>query len=216
MQIAILAPPRATSAGDLSDALAYTREVMGEEAIEGYEQYIEENPDEALWVLMERYTPLSPSNGPIRPRRRRSRSRHSLSDLGNTRLGYAPLAEHIREAARQTGLPAALIDAVIRTESGYRPHAVSRTGAVGLMQLMPGTAREMGVRDRHDPRQNILGGSRYLRKMYDRFGRIEHAIAAYNAGPGNVRKYGGIPPFKETRRYVKVVMARWRGSSVGR
>ena len=132
--------------------------------------------------------------------------------LGAVRLNYQALRSFIAEASRATGLPQALIDAVIRTESGYRPQAVSRAGAQGLMQLIPSTARRMGVIDPFDPRQNIMGGSRYLRRLYDKFGSLKLAIAAYNAGPGAVRKHKGIPPYKETQRYVQVVLGRFKNS----
>jgi soluble lytic murein transglycosylase-like protein len=111
-------------------------------------------------------------------------------------------------------LPPALIDAVIRTESGYRPRAVSRVGAIGLMQLMPRTALSVGVTDAFDPRQNVLGGARYFKKQLDRFGSVALAAAAYNAGPARVAKYKGVPPFRETRRYVKAVLSRFENSKL--
>ena len=111
----------------------------------------------------------------------------------------------IEEAARETKLDSALISSVIRAESNGDPNAVSPAGAKGLMQLIDSTARELKVQDAFDPRQNIRAGSRYLRQMLDRFGDLKLALAAYNAGPGNVTKHGGMPPFKETRTYVRRV-----------
>lgn len=215
---ALLLVSSAALAGDLSDALRFTREVMGEEAIEGYESFIDEDPNEALALLLARHVVRgrAPEDYGPNDRRRYRRShqrRPPFQQLGKVRLTHADLAAHIDEAALETGLPAALIDAVIRTESGYRPHAVSRAGAMGLMQLMPATARSVGVRDPFDPRQNIRGGARYLRRMYDRFRDLRMAIAAYNAGPGAVSRHRGIPPFRETRRYVQVVMDRFRKRS---
>jgi soluble lytic murein transglycosylase-like protein len=112
----------------------------------------------------------------------------------------------IEEASSRTGLPETLIAAVIETESGYRPDAVSSAGAQGLMQLMPGTARSLGVDDPLDPKENVLGGSEYLRKQLSRFGSVEKALAAYNAGPRAVEQFGGIPPFRETQNYVRRVL----------
>lgn len=112
----------------------------------------------------------------------------------------------IQEAANLHDLDAALIRAVMRTESAFNPTAVSPVGAQGLMQLMPALAREMGVVDAFDPRDNIMGGAKYLKQLLTaQRGNIPLALASYNAGPGNVRKFKGIPPFKETRNYVRKI-----------
>ena len=114
----------------------------------------------------------------------------------------------IQEAAQKYGLAPQLIEAVIRAESGFKVDAVSVAGAQGLMQLMPATAKDLGVTNPFDIRQNIDGGTRYLRQMFDLFGGDARlALSAYNAGPGNVQKYGGDVPFPETRRYVARVLA---------
>jgi soluble lytic murein transglycosylase-like protein len=116
--------------------------------------------------------------------------------------------EIIQEAAAEYDLDANLIRAVMQTESAFHPYAVSRAGAEGLMQLMPALADEMGVSDSFDPRENIMGGARYLKRLLDYHnGDLDLALASYNAGPGNVERYGGIPPFRETRKYVKTIKA---------
>jgi hypothetical protein len=103
-----------------------------------------------------------------------------------------------------------LLRGIIEVESAFHPNATSCVGAGGLMQLMPGTARHLGCGDRYDPEQNIAAGARYIRQMYDKFGDYNLAIAAYNAGPGNVEKHGGIPPFAETQNYVRKVVRAWQ------
>ncbi|MEL7182324.1 MAG: lytic transglycosylase domain-containing protein [Pseudomonadota bacterium] len=112
-----------------------------------------------------------------------------------------------REAARRHGIPEDLFLRLIRQESGWNPNAVSNKGAMGLAQLMPGTARGLGVNPR-DPIQNLDGGARYLAQQYRKFGSWRLALAAYNAGPGAVEKHGGVPPFRETRNYVRVILGR--------
>ena len=118
----------------------------------------------------------------------------------------APFEASITEHARRQGVAADLVRAVIQVESAFNPTAVSSKGAMGLMQLMPATATELGVRNPFDPDQNIRGGVAYLRRLLDRYdGKVELALAAYNAGIGNVEKYGDVPPFKETKNYVKKI-----------
>lgn len=112
------------------------------------------------------------------------------------------LSDIVEKQAKRYNLDPMLIEEVIRQESNFKNQATSRVGAQGLMQLMPGTARMMGVRDTSDPEQNVAGGSRYLAQQLTRFGRLDYALAAYNAGPGAVTSYGGIPPYAETRNYV--------------
>lgn len=118
--------------------------------------------------------------------------------------GVRPL---LLAAARQEGVPPALLAAVVDQESGFNPRAVSKAGAKGLTQLMDGTARSLGVKDPFDPWQNLVGGARFLRAMLDRFhGSVPLALAAYNAGPGAVESYHGIPPYAETQTYVRRVL----------
>jgi hypothetical protein len=117
---------------------------------------------------------------------------------------------YIREGALIYRLPEAFVRAVMRVESNFYPDAVSNRGAMGLMQLMPGTASAMGVLDAFDARQNILGGTRFLRVLANSFGGdLVRTIAAYNAGPGAVQRYDGIPPYAETRRYVQRVLTHY-------
>jgi hypothetical protein len=149
-----------------------------------------------------------------------SRPDHKITDKGTVetlldKTGAQPVAltdqqiikDTVRKAAAKYNLPPALITAVIRAESNFEVGAVSSAGAQGLMQLMPATAKELGVKNPFDIEQNIDGGTKYLRKMLDRFGgSVRKALAAYNAGPGTVMKYNGRVPYPETRQYVKRVL----------
>ncbi len=131
-------------------------------------------------------------------------------------LAGAPPAGELRELARNTavrhGLDPDLVLAVASVESGFRPEAVSPKGALGLMQLMPKTAEALGVENALDPVQNLDGGARYLGQLLTLYGGdLTRALAAYNAGEGAVHRHGGVPPYRETRAYVKKVIERYRG-----
>ncbi len=129
-------------------------------------------------------------------------------DSGDVYPDYRRIAE---ETARKYGVSPRLAKSMIEVESGWNPGALSRKGAMGLMQLMPETARLYGISDPFDPEENIDAGIRYLKYLIDRFGKLEFALAAYNAGPTTVDKYRGIPPFRETRNYVKAIMGLYNG-----
>ncbi len=128
-----------------------------------------------------------------------------LAELGR------PYEGHIRAAAKEHRIDPALVAAVIQAESNYQPRAISRKGARGLMQLMPATARRLGVRSAFDPRENIRGGTAYLSELADRFGdtSVDLILAAYNAGERAVESHGGIPPYRETQDYVRKVRSIW-------
>ncbi|HET7875229.1 MAG TPA: transglycosylase SLT domain-containing protein [Methylomirabilota bacterium] len=149
------------------------------------------------------------TNAPTDPRYK------AIPGMSGTARGWLRVPEatrvryhvEIREIAGRYGVEQSLVEAVIRAESAFNPHAVSRRGARGLMQLMPQTAYVLGVRDSFNPRQNIEGGVRHLRYLIDRYpGNLALALAAYNAGEGAVDAYGGIPPYPETQQYVEKIL----------
>jgi soluble lytic murein transglycosylase-like protein len=126
------------------------------------------------------------------------------SDQGG---GSTPFGAEIDAAAARYGIDPALLRGLVRQESGFDPRAHSSVGAMGLTQLMPGTAASLGVTDPYDPVQSLDGGARYLREMLDRFGDDPaKALAAYNAGPGAVARFGGVPPYAETQHYVQNIL----------
>ncbi len=127
------------------------------------------------------------------------------------RLSRGEMNSLAERKAREYGLSPELVKSVIEVESNWDPRARSRKGALGLMQLMPETAKELGVRNPFDPEANIDGGTRYLKYLIERFGDLELALAAYNAGPTVVEKYGMVPPIRETREYVRKILSRYQG-----
>ena len=137
------------------------------------------------------------------------------TDRNSLNCGRADLDAIFSAAGLRYGISPDLLKAVAKVESGFNPKVVSKAGAIGMMQLMPGTARALGVTDPYDPEQNIMGGAKYLRDQLDRFGGdVRLALAAYNAGPGAVTKYGGIPPYKETQNYVPKVLGYCNGDGL--
>lgn len=145
------------------------------------------------------------ASSPQAPQRAVAASKTAAGEAG------APLSRIIEQAARKYGVDPALAKAVAKTESNYDPDATSSAGAAGVMQLMPETARALGVKNLYDPQENIEGGVKYLREMLTTFdGDVTKAVAAYNAGPQAVKNYQGVPPYAETRDYVRKVLDIYR------
>ena len=171
----------------------------------------------AQWVRGDdRVTVLSPSQRSVDDMAAAMREGRRSFELFRSYTGEAanreylqglPYGSEILGAAEVYGLDAMLVAAVVEVESGFHPHAVSQMGALGLMQVMPDTGLMYGVTDLTDPRSNVYAGARYFSELLEYFsGDLELALAAYNAGPGNVKRYGGVPPFRETRAYVQKVL----------
>jgi cell wall-associated NlpC family hydrolase len=161
-----------------------------------------EQPQESFQTVLDTQFGSGPS-APAIPGAATAGTTAAVSGLGEA----SPYDAMIVEAAQANNVPPALVKAVVRAESGFDPNAVSRAGAQGLMQLMPSTAAGLGVTDPFDPKQNLMGGAKFLRGLLDRFiGDVSKALAGYNAGPGAVEKYGGIPPYAETQAYVPKVL----------
>jgi hypothetical protein len=144
-------------------------------------------------------------------RKIRSKSYSGITHIPQFKLSNKKYDQLIQEYARLHGVDPLLVKCVMELESGYNPLALSSKGAIGLMQLMPGTANILGVNP-WDEEENIKGGTRYLADMLNRYNwDIEKALAAYNAGPGAVDKWGGIPPYQETQDYVRIIKANYDG-----
>ncbi|WP_159804615.1 lytic transglycosylase domain-containing protein [Litoreibacter roseus] len=142
------------------------------------------------------------ASGKLRPKLDSSAPASVPRYTGSYRGAYLATA---KAKARKYGIPEDLFLRLVQQESGWKPNARSHKGALGLAQLMPATARNLGV-DPTDPEQNLEGGARYLKQMYREFGSWRLALAAYNAGPGAVKRHGGIPPYRETKNYVRVIL----------
>ena len=159
--------------------------------------------DERMYETMPAISALEALNAAVSASNQMQRNSASEADFSSFLKTEKTLEDIYTEASQTYGVSVDLLKAMTRQESNFNPNATSRSGAQGLMQLMPATAASLGVTNAYDPYQNIMGGAQYMRKMLDKYnGNVSLALAAYNAGSNNVDKYGGIPPFAETQNYV--------------
>ncbi len=159
--------------------------------------------DERMYETMPAISALEALNAAVSASNQMQRNSASEADFSSFLKTEKTLEDIYTEASQTYGVSVDLLKAMTRQESNFNPNATSRSGAQGLMQLMPATAASLGVTNAYDPYQNIMGGAQYIRKMLDKYnGNVSLALAAYNAGSNNVDKYGGIPPFAETQNYV--------------
>ena len=136
-----------------------------------------------------------------------NKSSDFASELGSNLKTSASLEKIFTAASQKYGVDVELLKAMAKAESNFNPNATRKSGAMGIMQLMPATAKGLGVQDAYDPEQNIMGGAKYIASLLEQYdGNVSYALAAYNAGSGNVAKYGGIPPFEETQNYVAKIL----------
>lgn len=181
--------------------------IKAENTISAFKQILEESKDPTRQSVFALDTPPNVNKSALNPffgSLTKIQPQNKVSGSKANILGY------IKEACEKFGVEEKLIKAVVKQESGFNPNAVSRTGAKGLMQLMPKTASALGVKDVFNPKENIEGGVKYLKQMLDKYnGNKILALAAYNAGPGAVDKYSGVPPYKETQNYVKSILAQY-------
>ncbi|MBF0171451.1 MAG: lytic transglycosylase domain-containing protein [Nitrospinae bacterium] len=223
LSVRSLLAPLVAVASFLTAADAARADVYMVKDARGVVYFTNEKPTKGQQTVLKRYTfsEPSPAADPEPQQERLSPAPTAVTPLTTRSHGRsarpASYEGIIADAARRHRLDPALIKAVIKVESGFNRYSVSDKGAQGLMQLMPGTARDMQVSQVFDPADNIDGGARYLRKMLDTFrGNLRLALAAYNAGPNAVLRHGGVPPFDETRRYVHKVWSAYGAYRGGR
>lgn len=197
--------PQAAQAGAISPPPA-------EGNIQPFQQVLQSTAQSKFGTLLRNPNSMS-VNASVYP----SPAATGIYPQANVNIPKAPTNKHqllgmISQIAKKHGVDEKLVNAVIKQESGFNPKAKSHCGAMGLMQLMPATAKGLGVTDPYNPVQNVDGGVRYLKSMLNKYnGNVILTLAAYNAGPGAVDKYDGVPPYKETQNYVKTILANYLG-----